>query len=263
MIESSSTADTAPRALSARSVLLSVVLGSDPPELPVAWMVRAGALFDLSEGTVRTALTRMTQRGDLTRTSEGWYRLGEEQLLRQARQRESRSAVLPEWNGRWQLATVTADQRSPQSRSQLRRDMALLRFAEQREGVWIRPDNLAPDRLELVRARVGDQTYWYFANPQRDETELAAALWPLRDWIATSERLRKELVFVMEALNHGDQGVMRRGFELSAEVLRHFQKDPLLPRELLPREWPGAKLRSTYSSFDVTYRTALAAWVNE
>ena len=44
---------------------------------------------------------------------------------------------------------------------------------------------------------------------------------------------------------------------VSAAVLRQFQSDPLLPEELLPRDWPGAALRDEYDRFDRAYRALL------
>ena len=41
--------------LTTRSVLASTLLGTRPPRLPVGRLVRAGALFGIAEGTVRTA----------------------------------------------------------------------------------------------------------------------------------------------------------------------------------------------------------------
>ena len=49
------------RPLDARSVVLSTLLGTDPPRMPVARLVRAGEIFGLRPGTVRTALTRMVR----------------------------------------------------------------------------------------------------------------------------------------------------------------------------------------------------------
>ncbi|MDQ3757078.1 MAG: PaaX domain-containing protein, C- domain protein, partial [Actinomycetota bacterium] len=45
------------RPLTARSVLLSTLLGAHPPELPVQVLVRSGELFGMAEGTVRVALS--------------------------------------------------------------------------------------------------------------------------------------------------------------------------------------------------------------
>ena len=39
------------RPLTARSVVASTLLGTDPPRLPVAFLVRTGALFGLAEGS--------------------------------------------------------------------------------------------------------------------------------------------------------------------------------------------------------------------
>src|SRR4051812_31262220 len=73
------------RDLTARSVLLSVLLGSDPPQLPVQLLVRTTELFGIAEGTTRTALSRMTSAGEV-RGGDGVYRLVSAGLLaRQAR----------------------------------------------------------------------------------------------------------------------------------------------------------------------------------
>ena len=48
---------------------------------------------------------------------------------------------------------------------------------------------------------------------------------------------------------------------LSAAVLRHFNADPLLPRELLDRRWPGDALRADYERYDRAYKDLLAGWL--
>ena len=49
--------------LTARSVLASALLGMDPPELPVAQLVRLTGLFGISENGARVALSRMVAAG--------------------------------------------------------------------------------------------------------------------------------------------------------------------------------------------------------
>ena len=46
-------------------------------------------------------------------------------------------------------------------------------------------------------------------------------------------------------------------FALSVAVVRHLQLDPLLPAELIPEEWPGHDLRSTYQRFHVVFNQRL------
>ncbi|MEO9224032.1 MAG: hypothetical protein ABI276_03475, partial [Acidimicrobiales bacterium] len=51
------------RSYSARSVIASTLLGVHPPRLSGRALIRTGALFDIAEGTVRVALSRMSATG--------------------------------------------------------------------------------------------------------------------------------------------------------------------------------------------------------
>jgi phenylacetic acid degradation operon negative regulatory protein len=246
--------------LNARSVVLSTLLGTDPPRLPVSRLLRATDLFGLSRGTVRTALTRMSQRGELTTDGDGTYELAGHLLARQKRQRASRSGQRLEWPGHWRVAVVTVDRRTAPDRAALRSAMGSLRMAEQREGVWLRPDNLPCDDQRDVRTLVDAQCFWYRAHPEVDDAELAAALWDLAGWSTQAEALRRAMAALVGRLDSGDTSALAEGFVVSAEVLRLFQADPLLPDELTGRRWPGRRLRSDYEHYDRTYRRLLRTW---
>jgi phenylacetic acid degradation operon negative regulatory protein len=252
-----------PRPLTARSVLVSTLLGTDPPRLPVSFLVRTGALFGLAEGTVRTALSRLVTAGDVTTDGDGWYALTAELSARRVRQERSRAAAVQEWSGRWWIGVVAAGPRAPRERAELRRSMERLRLAELRDGVWIRPDNLAPEQRPPAASR-GDVCHWFLGDPvlglDRPEADLAAQLWDLDGWIERSGELRREMHGLLGRLESGDLEALAPGFVLSAAVLRHFLADPLLPRELLPRRWSGQQLRADYDRYDTAYRSLLADW---
>lgn len=243
--------------LTARSVLASTLLGSEPPALPVSFLVRAGALFGFSEGAVRTALSRMVAAGELEATGNGWYQLAGPLVQRQHRQRVSRAARDREWDGAWVMAVVTAGARTPAQRVELRTAMTRRRFAELREGAWTRPANLDRDD-EPVDA----QCYWFLAEPEAEPTELAAALWDLPGWAVGAQQLQQEMAQLIDALRDGDPAVLAPGFVLSAAVLRHFLNDPLLPDALLPADWPGPALRAEYDLYDAEFRRVLTSWVH-
>src|SRR4051794_36076136 len=152
--------------LTARSVLASVLLGTDPPWLPTPLLVRTTGLFGISEGTTRTALSRMAANGELV-SEAGGYRLVGRLVARQARQTESRRAEVGDWDGTWELLVVAGDDaRSPSARSELREALRALRLVELREGAWGRPDNLDPDRSPEARAVAGRWcTCWRGARP--------------------------------------------------------------------------------------------------
>lgn len=250
--------------LTARSVVASTLLGTDPPRLPVAFLVRTGALFGLAEGTVRTALSRMVAAGEAATDGGGWYSLTGALAERQTRQRRSRSASVVDWSGRWRMAVVAAGARTATERAELRRSMTRLRMAELRDGVWLRPDNLDRTDSTWHSDTVDRQCQWFLADPQlgldRSDAELAAELWDLDGWASTADSLRREMHATVGRLERGDTDALAPGFVLSAAVLRHFLADPLLPRELWPRRWPGDALRVEYDRYDAAYRGVLARW---
>jgi phenylacetic acid degradation operon negative regulatory protein len=249
-------------ALTARSVLLSVLLGTDPPRLPVRRLVRTTELFGIAEGTTRTALSRMASAGEVV-ADDGWYGLSSDRLLaRQARQAASRRADTAPWDGTtWRLAVVVTDApRSADSRAALRAALAGARLAELREGVWARPDNLG-DLPAAVPSATADALQWFRTTPDGDPAALAARLWPLDEWSAGADELVTRMTALVGPLEDGERGVLADGFVLSADVLRHVQADPLLPPPLLPPDWPGPHLRTTYDRYDAAYRATLGTWL--
>jgi phenylacetic acid degradation operon negative regulatory protein len=217
--------------LTARSVVLSVLLGYHPPALPVSALVRVAGLFGVAERTTRVALSRMVADGDLTSTG-GTYRLTDRLVRRQARQEDAASPRLKPWRGEWEMAVVTGPARPQPDRVALRRNMVDLRLAELREGVWIRPDNLArePD------GPTADQcTFFRCRHPDPDR--IVARLWNLHEWGATARGLHDDLA---------EPADLKGGFLLIAEVVHHLRLDPCLPARLLPDGWPSDALRSRY-----------------
>jgi phenylacetic acid degradation operon negative regulatory protein len=237
--------------LTARSVLASALLGMDPPELPVAQLVRLTGLFGISENRARVALSRMVTAGEATSNGSGRYRLAGHLAARQSRQSASRAGATASYRGEWWLVVVTTTGSSADVRGSRRRALAYGRLGELREGVWLRPANLElglPDSLagdvERMTAQPGD--------PER----LAQRLWDLAAWSARAD----DLLGALRSLDPDGPEALAPGFELSASVLRHLQADPLLPPELLPADWPGAPLRATYDQWDARYRTTLQDW---
>ncbi|NEB00817.1 PaaX family transcriptional regulator C-terminal domain-containing protein [Streptomyces sp. SID13726] len=223
------------RPLSARSVVLSLLLGAHPAEMPVKDLVRAVESFGVGGSTLRAALSRMVTAGDLRR-ADAVYGLSDRLLARQRRQDDAVHPRTRAWSGDWEMVVITATGRGASERAELRARLTVLRLAELREGVWLRPANLLralPDDLDTVAQR-------YTARPDRPGPELAAALWPLGGWAAESRAL---LAHVAGADRPADR---LTGF---AAVVRHLLTDPVLPPGLLPPHWPGAELRAAYADY--------------
>src|SRR3954464_6916735 len=127
--------------MTARSVILSVLLGAHPAWATASELIRLTADFDIREPTVRVALTRMVSAGDLVRSADG-YRLSDRLLVRQRRQDDAIDPRLHPWHGASGTVVVTSVGGDPRTRATLRATLQRARFGELREGVWLRPDNI-------------------------------------------------------------------------------------------------------------------------
>jgi phenylacetic acid degradation operon negative regulatory protein len=220
--------------MTARSVVLSVLLGTHPAWASAGELVRLTSDFGIRESTMRVALTRMVGAGDLVRSADG-YRLSDRLLVRQRRQDDAIDPRLHPWHGAWITVVVTSVGVDPRTRADLRTTLQRARFGELREGVWLRPDNINAG----LSADVLNRTRVLYA---RDENPagLAHRLWDLEHWA----RVGREL--------HGDLSAaadMPGRFVIAAAVIRHLLTDPVLPDELLPDDWPGDALREAYQNF--------------
>jgi phenylacetic acid degradation operon negative regulatory protein len=220
--------------MTARSVVLSVLLGAHPACASASELVRLTADFGIKETTLRVALTRMVSAGDLIRSADG-YRLSDRLLARQRRQDEAMRPRVRAWRGYWHILIVTSVGTDARTRAALRTTMHDKRFGELREGVWMRPDNLdlelAPDvqdRVRVLRAR------------DDAPVALAGQLWDLSEWVRAGDRLLDEMAAATDIPGR---------FVVAAAMVRHLLTDPMLPAELLPADWPGARLRAAYHDF--------------
>lgn len=229
--------------------MLSTLIGTQPPVLPGRLLVKLANEFGIADGTARVALSRMVSAGDLI-NNDGLYELSGPHLVRQQRQDQAQQPSQQPWDGSWEQVAISAGPRPAAERQSTRRALDALKFAEYREGLWLRPANLDPDRLPAVRAQLGPELCWFRSRPE-DPAALAANLWDLDAWADGAARLCADM----------DRSVnVATGFVLSAAVLRHFLADPELPADLAPPDWPAELLRVRYQAFDAVYRSELSSF---
>jgi phenylacetic acid degradation operon negative regulatory protein len=220
--------------MTARSVVLSVLLGAHPAWASAAELIQLTSDFGIKDSTLRVAFSRMVSAGDLIRSADG-YRLSERLLARQRRQDDAMRPKLRLWCGYWTMLIVTSVGADARTRAALRTTLHDKRFGELREGVWMRPDNLA---LELD-AEVRDRVRIVQACDDAP-AELAGQLWDLPSWANAGHRLLAEMSVASDVPSR---------FAVAAAMVRHLLTDPVLPVELLPADWPGMRLRSAYNDF--------------
>ena len=175
---------------------------------------------------------------------------------RRSRQALSRAAERRPWGGTWTLAVIDPVARTSADRAAFREAARRLRLVEWREGLWCRPDNLDPDRLADSRAVLAAQSTWVTgAIPDAPPIEKFGA----DGWAADAERLITEMDRLEPALASASREALERGFLLSADVIRHFGADPLLPDELVA-EWPGDALRRSFARHEAAFKRAHRSW---
>jgi phenylacetic acid degradation operon negative regulatory protein len=69
---------------------------------------------------------------------------------------------------------------------------------------------------------------------------LAGLLWDLPGWVLTGQQLLDQMAAAAD---------IPERFVVAAAMVRHLLTDPMLPAELLPADWPGARLRAAYTDF--------------
>src|SRR6201984_1433020 len=165
--------------MTARSVVLSLLLGAHPAWAGASELIGLTADFGIKETTLRVALTRMVGTGDLIRSADG-YRLSDRLLARQRRQDDAMRPRTRPWRGDWLVLIVTSVGTDARTRAGLRTAMHDNRFGEIRESVWMRPAHRRLDLDPDVAARVRTLT-------ARDDApaELAGELWDLPGWAET------------------------------------------------------------------------------
>jgi phenylacetic acid degradation operon negative regulatory protein len=240
--------------LTARSLMLSTLLGTHPPRLPVRALVAVGELFGFAEGTVRTALSRMAAGAELD-ADNGRYALGERLRRRQASQDASRRAPPRRWDGSWWIAHVVGEGRSVGDRREFRARMRYAHMGELRPDVWLRPANTGgPEPSDDVLLSRG-------SLESRDPIALARQLWDVDDLRRTGARLTGAAAEALASLAAGDPAVLPDTFMVSVAVVRYLLADPQLPEELVGADWPADGLRPTYDELERAHGRVLSAFL--
>jgi phenylacetic acid degradation operon negative regulatory protein len=164
------------------------------------------------------------------------------------------------WDGTWETTVVLLERRDAGDRLELRKAAKALRLAEIREGVWIRPANLDPKRMPQSRAVLDEQCVHFLGARSDIAPDTVRSLFAVEAWSRDAKRLIRAMEDEMDAARAGvedTKATLTYEFALSIAVVRHLQRDPLLPAALLPEKWPAAGLRGTYRRFDDAFQSRM------
>jgi phenylacetic acid degradation operon negative regulatory protein len=231
-------------AVRARSALFDVYGGylrARGGSAAIAALVRLLEPLGFGAPAIRTAVSRMVRQGWLApvRLAEGpGYALTRraERRLDEAAARIYRTRPST-WDGRWHVV-VLEELPSRGARERLDSSLRLLGYGPLGPTTWVAP-RPSPELAEVLAADGLAASVFHGAHSGVD-AELAARAWDLhalgRDYAAFVTEWESRMSTV-------DGSVPASAFAASQHLLHAWRKflfrDPGLPKELLPPDWPG------------------------
>jgi phenylacetic acid degradation operon negative regulatory protein len=218
-------------------------------------LVELLGVFGVGEPTARIVLARMHKEGWFATHREGRqvvYTLTDKswRLLDEGRTRIFERALGP-WDGRWRMVIYAVTEQDRTERERLRRTLSWLGFGPLATATWISPH----ERLDQVEQALSSDSAVRVdlltcqSRSRAADLEMVDRCWDLK----TLGRDYEDLVGRLTALPAAGELAALPGAEalrLRIELVagyRHFPfRDPDLPGELLPPDWPGSRAHELF-----------------
>lgn len=228
--------------LSARHLILDLLLASDNHLLLAREAILACKLFQISENSVRVALARLSAEGLIQAGGRGSYQLapaamelaGDVATWRSAEQR------LRPWQGDWLVVFTAALGRSDRTRLKRReRTLQLLGFRELAQGLHVRPNNIEQDvsavRRRLLALGLEPEASLFSADNWSDgELARMHTLWDTQALNQQYRRMRSQLgEWMARADQLAPEEAARESFVLGGQAIRQVVFDPWLPEPMV------------------------------
>lgn len=221
-----------------KSLILDLMLAVGDKSMSAREAIVAGALFNISENSLRVTLARLSAAGLIEVAERGAYRLGPAalDLASEVATWRTLETRLRTWQGGYIVVHSGALGRSDRAAMQQReRALQMLGFRPLERGLHIRPDNIEHD-LDGVRQRL------YKLGLDRDAAVfLASGLDPVREALvqhlwdgpALTHTYRQLRVELETWLSNADRltldAAARESFLLGGRSIHQLVFDPLLP----------------------------------
>jgi phenylacetic acid degradation operon negative regulatory protein len=224
---------------------------------------QVGEQLGFTTHQIRLVLARLVDEGLFAREGRGRQaelratdrhaRLHEPELdwLRLAYRQDSGGAP---WDGRWHLVGFSLDEERRPARTALRELLTAMAAAPMAGGLYVHALDIGPE-VRTLAASLGVAEHVTVAAATEldvggvtDPGTIAAHLWPLDEIAAAYRSFVDTFVDTVgatfDADGLGDPTVeLAHGFEVVTAFGECTRRDPLLPPELLPADWPGRAAR--------------------
>ncbi len=233
--------------------------------------------FGLSEGAVRTVLSRMARKGWLSSERVGrhsFYSLMPRgrRLLEEGEARILHPSWSNAWDGTWFLLWYSIPEDVRHLRDRMRDRIAWLGFGSLGNGLWISPHDVEKAVRETARQLGVEGHLECFRGTRLGSapvTDLVSKCWDLpsvnQHYGAFIDRWRPRLDSSRRDLKAGSMPA-RRCYTLRFELIHEFRRfpneDPFLPRALLPDDWAGERASALFHELHDLLVGPADAWVD-
>ena len=226
-----------------------------------ASVIEVSARVGVGEHAARSTLTRMVNRGMLTRQRHGramYFGLTAqaERILHDGEDRIWRSgAVNQDWDGYWTLLGFSLPESWQRQRHELRSQLTWAGFGPLFNGLWVAPGRVEVTRLVVslgLESRV--KAFYAQAVPGTDIAKMVQENWDLGAVAARYQGFLARWQDRDTPLGRRDPLAVQ--LLLASDWLQVIRADPRLPAEHLPADWPAAKAESLFVELDKTVEQA-------
>ena len=209
----------------------------------------------ISSHAARSTLTRMVGRGLLRRQRDGrrmYFGLTERStaLLRDGRERIWHAgAVNDQWDGTWTLLSFSLPESWQRQRHDLRSQLAWAGFGPLQGGLWIAPGEVAAD--QIVSSLGLDAHARVFHSRAGSRTDIGVMVGDAYDLPALAAAYTGFLARWDGPPPLGDPLAAR--LTLVAEWLHAIRRDPRVPVEHLPPDWPAVRAQKLFRELESGY----------
>lgn len=243
-------------------------------EIGIGSLIKLLGNFELSQQSVRSAVSRMCQAGLLkVRRDRGrsFYSLTKDghNLLNKGTQRIF-TRKTNQWDGNWNIVVYSVPERRREARDQLRLELGWMGYGPLSNATWISPYDLTKEVEDLAeRLKIKEHIHMFQAKNQDsvNPKDIVSRCWDLgkihERYVNFIAKYRPKLEYHLIRLHAGENIEPRECFFERFNLIHEYRKlpylDPDLPRELLPEDW----LRPQAAALFDEYHNSLTEKANE